>query len=206
MAALFQLEEFEASDPLSMLGAGLGMTLAATPGKSTESIGVTFYEQGYQAGWDDAAKAAADEQAHFSAEFSHNLQDLGFTFQEARSQVVHSLEPLLTALVEQVFPTLVQQTLAQSILEEISPLIDIAADTPIQIVVSEENQATLEPILASNFTYPLELIVEKSMGPGQVFLRAGNAEKHIDLDGALQSIAQAIKALDQPDIGALSHG
>ena len=202
MAQLFHLEEFEQWIGNSGIGKFSG---SGAQGKESDTIRVTFYEQGYKAGWDDAVVASQQDQANISAELAHNLQDLGFTFHEARSHIIHSIEPLLQALVEKLLPELFAQTLAQRILDEIVSLVDQAADTPIQVVIAPCNLPILEPVLA-NATCPLELIEEPSLSAGQVYLRSGQIEKQIDLDSAISSISEALTALGQESTGAFAHG
>jgi len=204
MAQLFHLEEFEHQNSQT-LSKGFAAGAGASPGDG-DSVRVTFYEQGYKAGWDDAAAAAGEDQAKIGAELSHNLQDLGFTFHEARSHVIRSMEPLLLALVEKLLPELFAETFAQRILEEIMPLADKAADAPIQVVIAPSNRASLEPILAAATTCPLELVDEPSLGPGQVFLRSGQLEKQVDLESAISAISDAIAAIGQEASGAFANG
>ncbi len=206
MAQQLHLEEFE-TDEAAPFFQGLGIPTMAGKVKSGATAPSTKnYEHGYKAGWDDAAQAADEEQVKFTAEFSHNLQDLGFTFHEARSHVIHSLEPLLLALVEKLLPELVAQTVAERILEEIAPLAQKYADTPIQVVTSPANCAALEPILSASASWPLELVEEPSLGPGQVFLRSGKVEKHVDMDSVVTAITSAITAMGEENKGAFAHG
>jgi len=195
MAQLLHLEEF-APDAGGNPGNG----------GDNDSQRLASYERGYQAGYDDAAVAATEDQTRISAEFSLNLQDLGFTFHEARSHVIRSLEPLLLALVEKLLPDLVAQTMGQRILEEIIPLAETAADTPIQVVVAPSCLAAIEPLLKSATTCPLELVEEPSLGPGQVFLRSGKFEKQIDMQSVLGAITDAMSALERENSGVFAHG
>ncbi len=206
MGLQLQLEEFQNNDASTFLKE---MGLNPVSGKSNkfdETGGVNLYEQGYKAGWDDSARMADEDQSKFSTEFAHNLQDLGFTFHEARSHVIHSMEPLLNALVEKFIPELMAQTLVPLILQELIPLVEDIADAPIQIVISPSNLIALEPLLTAATTCPLDLSEEPSLGPGQVFLRSGKIEKQIDLDSALATIANAITALGNNSDEAFAHG
>jgi len=206
MSQLFHLEEFKISKNFSAFGAGQSHTGSAPGDDEAEAVRIAAYEQGYKAGWDDASQAAGDDQTRIGTEFSHNLQDLGFTFHEARSHVIRSLEPLLLALVEKLLPELVAQTMGQRVLEEIIPLAETAADAPIQVVICPENRPALEPLLTENATSPFEIIEEPSLGSGQVYLRSGKIERHIDLDQVVMNIAQAILAMGQENGEAFSHG
>lgn len=204
MAKLFHLEEFE---PLALVDswAPVDEHGAGTPA-ARKLAGVQSYEQGYQAGWEDAALAATQEQDQFSAEFSHNLQDIGFTFHEARSHVVGSMEGLLNALVDTLLPDVLAKSVGARILEEIIPMAEAAADRPIQIVVSPDNKRLVEPLLAEKTICPLELVEEPSLGPGQVFLRSGEIGKKIDLDGVIAQVKEAFDALLEDNREAFAHG
>lgn len=206
MSLQLQLEEFQTDDASTFLREMGIKPAGGNSGKGAELGGVNYYEQGYKAGWDDAARMAEDDQSKFSAEFAHNLQDLGFTFHEARSHVIHSLEPLLIALVEKVIPELLAQTLVPRIVEEIIPFAEDMADTPILVVVSPSNLIALEPLLLAATTCPLELRQEASLGPGQVFLKSDKMEKQINLEGALTAITDAIAALGNENREAFAHG
>ena len=171
-----------------------------------ESIRMAAYEQGYKAGWDDAARAEAEEQSRIGAEFARNLQDLGFTFHEARSHIMKALEPLLTEMVGKVLPQLVSETLGQTILEEILPLAADASDAPIQLLISPRSLPAVKPLLDSSLTVPLEIIEEESLADGQVFLRLGDIEKKIDMDAAVEKIGTAIQSIYALNEEAMKHG
>jgi hypothetical protein len=212
MRALFPLEDFGVTprpklqakpktDPLA--------EPALSPGPSAEEIEASrmaAYEQGYKAGWDDAVRAETDDQSRIGVEFARNLQDLGFTFHEARSHIMKALEPLLTEMVSKVLPQLVSQTLGQTILEELLPMAEAASDAPIQIVVSTASRPAIQHLVDGSLTIPLEIIEEPSLAEGQVYLRMGELEKKIDMDATVEKIGQAIKAVYALNKEAMKHG
>ena len=199
MAKLLHLEEFK-----SATSGNRGVVFGASVAGQSE--GPQSYEQGYQAGWEDAAEAASSQQSGFSAEFSNNLQDLGFTFHEARSHVVGSMESILSALIDTLLPEILADSIGARILEEITPLVGEAADRPIQIVVAPANVQLVEPLLSSKSGCPLELVEEPSLGVGQVFLRSGQLEREIDLDGAISKVKEAFSALMNNNRKVFAHG
>ena len=93
--SVFPLEEFSikivSNDPKLM------------PETSFEEHRLEAYEQGYKAGWDDAATAQADDHTRISAGFARNLQELSFTYHEAKGQILGSLEPLLKEMVTKIW-------------------------------------------------------------------------------------------------------
>lgn len=212
MTARIFLEEFDMRAPVparsSHASASPVTTHAELPPISPEQVEqarLEEYEAGYKAGWDDATRAEAESQGRIGAEFARNLQDLGFTFHEARSHVMQALEPLLTGMVERVLPELVSRTVGQTIVEELLPLASRAADAPIEVVVSPLSRAALEPMLAEA-AVPFTLVEEPTLAEGQVFIRSGPIERHIDFSRAVDRIGTAINGLYQLNEKAFRNG
>lgn len=207
MGSIFPLEEFQ-SATIGRTDSGLGPThrLQTKNAEELEKTRLTGYEAGYQAGWDDCVAAEAAEQSRIGAEFARNLQDLGFTFHEARSHIMRGIEPLLSGMLDKVLPNLVSETIGQTILEELLPLASVAADAPIEVVVPPSARAAIEPILNTVTAIPFILIEEPTLADGQVFLRSGSTEKHLDLVGAIERIRAAISDLYDLNEKAFKHG
>lgn len=211
----FRLEEFDTSDlpsaprrPAQMAPqvAAPAPVAPAISQDDLERARLDGYEGGYKAGWDDATRAEAEDQGRIGAEFARNLQDLGFTFHEARSHVMHALEPLLTGMVEKVLPRIVSESIGQTIVEELLPLASAAADAPIEVVVSSASRNALEGLLAESTSVPFTLIEEETLAEGQVFLRSGKTEKHLDLTGVVDRIGTAINGLYELNEKAFQNG
>ncbi|MCB1355963.1 MAG: flagellar biosynthesis protein [Maritimibacter sp.] len=221
MSSLLQLEEFAEADLVARrrtearaedpAGAAEGASPQAEPAPSItpemlEKTRLEGYEAGYKAGWDDATQAETSEQTRIGAEFARNLQDLGFTFHEARSHVMQALEPLLAGMVQRVLPRLVSETMGQTILEELLPLATDAADTPIEIVVAPASRPVLEQMLTGATSVPFSLVEEPTLAQGQVFLRSGKTERHIDFASAIDRIGAAIEGLYELNEKAFRNG
>ncbi len=175
------------------------------PPAAVESERVAAYEQGYKAGWDDAARAEAENQSRIGAEFARNLQEMSFTFHEARAHVIQAMEPLLLELVGKLLPELVAETLGARILEELRPLVEDRADGPIQVVIAPANRAALERQLEGAGAGAFRLVEEPSLAEGQAYLRVGSAERQVDIAGALERISTAIRSLYDLNERTLKH-
>ena len=176
------------------------------PAALPEKQRLAAYEDGYRAGWDDAIRQESENQARIGAEFARNLEDLGFTFHEARSHVMLALEPLLLGMIDKVLPSLVSDTLGKFILEELRPIAATAADTPIEIVVHPNDRAPLERLLGDNTSVPFEIREEPTLAEGQVFLRSGKSERKLDLPGVVDRIGEAIRGLYELNEKAFQNG
>ena len=158
-----------------------------------EDIRMQAYEEGYTAGWDDAAAAQTDDQSRIKADFARNLQSLGFTFQEARMHVLRAIQPLLQQIVSRLLPEMARETLASIALETLMPLADEMADAPVTVVLNPASRPAVEDLLDQATGLPLIVIEEPSLGEGQVYLRMGDTETRIDLDRATADIASAVR-------------
>lgn len=198
MSNRFILEEFLQSQSLGLDGLA-GADLTATAQAETDAAASDIYEKGYQAGWDDAVRASADDQARIGVELGRNLQDLGFTFHEARVQILRSLEQLLTEIASSLLPALIADLAKPILIEQIESIAKDIADLPIEIVVAPGARAALEPMLTDVATYEIRIAEEPSLAEGQVFLRAGDAEKFVNYADVFQNIVSAVSTLyDQP--------
>lgn len=198
MSNRFILEEFLQSQSLGLDGLS-GADLTATAQAETDAAASDIYEKGYQAGWDDAVRASADDQARIGVELGRNLQDLGFTFHEARVQILRSLEQLLTEIASSLLPALIADLAKPILIEQIESIAKDIADLPIEIVVAPGARAALEPMLTDVATYEIRIAEEPSLAEGQVFLRAGDAEKFVNYADVFQNIVSAVSTLyDQP--------
>ena len=157
-----------------------------------EEMRLAAFEKGYTAGWDDAVAAQDADQAKLRADLARNLEDLSFTYAEARAHVLHAMEPLLRDMVAKVLPAIAQETLAPLVLETLRPLAEEMAGAAITVVVNPANRHTVEALLSIGKTLPLTFVEEPSLGEGQVYLRMGDAESRIDLDGVIAAIGRAV--------------
>ncbi|MGB5558817.1 MAG: flagellar biosynthesis protein [Paracoccaceae bacterium] len=173
---------------------------------TAEAARAAEYEQGYQAGWDDATQSGLQEQARIKTELAHNLQDVGFTFHEARGHVMRSLEPLLNEIIGKVFPAAIRDSLAQSVIEAARPMAQAAVDAPIEVVVAPGNRAALEPVLTSIAHMNFVVKEEPTLGEGQVYLQSGKSELSLDFSETILNVQAALSALLDNNKEALKHG
>ncbi len=159
-----------------------------------EEARLAAYEQGYAAGWDDAAAAQDAEVARLRADLGRNLEDLAFTYQEAHSHVLRTLEPLLQDMVTKVLPAIARESIGHVVLDHLRPLARELAGAPIAIVANPANRGAIERLLIAEAGFPLSFEDEPSLGEGQVYLRLGEAESRVDLDGVIAAISAAVSA------------
>jgi len=183
--AVFPLEEFSttivSNDPK--------LTLET----SFEEHRLEAYEQGYKAGWDDATAAQVEEQSRVAADFARNLQELSFTYHEARSQILNSLKPLFTEMVSKVLPRLAQETLPQSIVDEVLSAASDRTSAEFEIVISPANRPALERLLEGQTALDVNIVEEPTMAEGLAYIRFNETEKQIDLTSVLAGFSQLVE-------------
>ncbi len=153
----------------------------------TASDTLQTYDEGYQAGWDDAQSAAEKTHAHVSAEFARTLQDLSFTFHEARFHAEAALEPLVQAMVECVLPDLLHTAFPQKLLDLLIPLAKDLEGQTITLRCAEHDLEALTQLTQVDYGLPLRLVPEPSLLPGQATFVLGHEHHAVDVASLRQA-------------------
>lgn len=208
MSIRYALEDFGdalTSDGQAQADAQIALTRADLE-VQLEARKLEGYEAGYQSGWDDAARSMDEDNARVRSEFARNLEDLGFTYQEARSHVLSSLEPLLTQMLQTVLPKALGDAIGPIVSEAMMPLAADMADRPIDVLVSPGSRPALEAFLADAGAVPFEIVEKDTLPDGQIYLRSHDCECSVDLTSAVDRITQAVNALYHVKEKAFDHG
>ncbi|MCL6284820.1 ABC transporter ATP-binding protein [Ruegeria sp. 2012CJ41-6] len=152
------------------------------------------FEQGYAAGLEDADAAQTSEQRRISADLIQSLQDLGFTYQEALQQMVASLEPMFQSLMDTVLPDTVERSFVHRIVAQLTEMARDQAGRPAIITVPSGAAEALAPALEAEFSFPVEMIEDASLPPGQASLSIGGDERELDCTALLDAISEATEA------------
>lgn len=198
MAAVFPLEDF--GDAVH----GLARTNAGTD--AIEEARAMGYEEGYRSGWDDAVAAGADRDNQISEEFARNLQDLGFTYHEARAHVVDSVSGLLKDFVDAVLPGTISEAVGLHFLAQLSQQIETLADSPVRIIVSPEDSTVLSRLVEAETALPVRIEEEAALAAGQAYFRFGALETRIDLTKISTALRSALDAAQSHNERVLNHG
>lgn len=161
---------------------------------AVEEAKLAAYEQGYKAGWDDAAAAQSEDQTRIRADLARNLQALSFTYQEARAHILKALEPLLTEMADRLLPVMARETLAPLVLERLMPLAEALGDQPAVLVLNPGMREAVEGLIEQATGLPLTIEEEPTLGEGQVYIRLGTAEAKVDLTRVTAEIATAVRS------------
>ncbi|MBQ4823328.1 ABC transporter ATP-binding protein [Leisingera sp. HS039] len=169
----------------------------ALPAVSEELIEeqrLASFENGYSAGWDDAVTAKDQESSRISTELANSLEDLSFTYHEAQSQLLDSLDPMFKVLTSAVLPDAMAASFGHHIVDQLADMAKGQTDQPMQIVVAPGEAAPVRSLLPDNFSVPVTVQEDSVLSAGQAYLRIGSTECEINCDALLESIQDSIEA------------
>lgn len=159
-----------------------------------EDAKIASFEQGYSAGWEDAAAAQQGDQSRIRADLARNLQSLAFTFQDARAHVLQAIRPLILEMASRLLPEVAREALAPTVLEALMPMADTLADAPLVLVLNPTVRDSVEGLVAQATGLPMVIEEEPSLGEGQVYIRFGTSETKVDLTQVTADITAAVRA------------
>jgi flagellar assembly protein FliH len=176
------------------------------PDPSIEEQKLQSFEAGYQAGWEDATKAQSDQHARISAELEQSLQEISFTYHEAVAKLTSSFQPVLTEIIEKVLPEISRQSLTLHLSEQVNKLIAETIDRPIEITVSEENEERIRSLIEDKIKEPFKIVLDEDIGANQIFVKLGQQERQIDIQGIIDQIKAATDAFFHEVAEQENHG
>ncbi|MBI1494340.1 hypothetical protein [Halocynthiibacter styelae] len=181
--APLKLEEFDIQPVRA--SAPAGAQPAAQDHVQSEEAKLEAFENGYKAGWDDAAKSHAENLDNVSVELARNLQELSFTFHEARAQVLKDMRAVFSELMEKIMPRIAAENLPAMIAEQITEIARSDVNTRIELQVHPANAQSVENLLPAQNSLDVVVVGEASLGEGQARLVFAEGEQIVDLSGVL---------------------
>lgn len=150
------------------------------------------FENGYQAGWDDAIKAQTDTGTQISAGLAASLQDASFEYHEVRSTLNTAVQEIMSGVMKTLLPKLAQASLGAHICEQVMAMTHSGLERTIEIAVAPDAEAVVKSRLSEGIEGPFEIVVDRHLAPTQVLLRLGSDEREINLEHMLNEISTTI--------------
>ncbi len=152
------------------------------------------FETGYSAGWEDAVTAKDQEVTNISATLATSLQDLNFTYTEAQSQLIESLDPMFKVLTSAVLPDAMAASFGHHVVEQLTEMAKDQSDQGMVIVVAAGEGASVRALLGENFSVSVSVKEDEMLEAGQAYLRVGTAERELNSSALLESVQDSIDA------------
>ena len=167
--------------------------VAAESGGNEDELLASF-EQGYKAGWDDAISAKSEEHASVSAELATRLNDLSFTYHEARESILADLAPTVEKAIMTVLPEVARQAVGALAVEQLNAIIRENSETPVVLSTAPDTYQPIIDVMPEDQKIPVEVVRDESLAEGQVRFEFAQRERLIDLSEVLEAVAEAMTA------------
>lgn len=171
-----------------------------------EEVKLEAFEQGFNAGWEDAEKTHGAERSQMNAAVVQRMQDMTFTYHEALSNLTQRMQPLMTDVVTKLVPGVATSSMRAHLMSEIDRLTRNAAEGAIEIAAAPQVVDALREALDDALDAPFNIVADETLGDGQLFLRIAKAEREINIDAIRSGLTQALDAFFEPSRQELPHG
>lgn len=151
------------------------------------------FDEGYNAGWDDAMARLEEEQARIGEELGRNLMTIERDHLAARQDLVADLEPALRDIFDKLLPHAVERSFLSNLLEEVDLALAATTDQ-LCILVSPEELAPMLRLLERADIPPTRahVIAEPALALSQAMIRWSGQERRLDLEGVLTDLDAAL--------------
>ncbi|MDA8746701.1 hypothetical protein N9M66_00645 [Litoreibacter sp.] len=189
MGELLQLEDFSAA--LTNLA-----NVAAQ--HDTKSLEKKSFDSGYRDGWNDAFAEARTQDKKARQDIAGALQELSFTYFEARQHIMGSFRPLLQAMMDGVLPHASKAALIPFVQQEMEALADMV-EPPIKIACAPSNVPLLQEIVGKSASLPIDIEAEETLTSTQIQLRYTDGFSSLDTETTVKRIQAAIEQFFTPE-------
>ena len=185
---------------------GQALSLESFDDEQIEDITATkTFQQGYQEGLQAGIAQTTADAAALEAEFVQSLGNIDFTYTEARSQLLGSLAPLLTTIVEKVLPHCVAEGFAGQLADMLLQAAAQDAKAGITLHIHPSQREAVESA-TSDAAVNLSLHEDPQLEPHAAWIRQRRSETLLDADGLLAAISEALGAIHHVENRTENHG
>lgn len=172
-----------------------------------EDLGPQGYEAGYSAGWEDATKAQSEVADTLRLDLAQRLQDLAFTFHEARAHILAGIEPVLTQIATLAVPAVLQETLGLHLVQQLRQAVSDHIPSSLTLRISPTDRDKIEASLPKDLVAPLEIIENEDLPPGLFEFSFDGQSTQVDFSQLQAAVREAVLGyLSQTTGKDVSHG
>lgn len=101
---------------------------------------------------------------------------------------------------------MLEASLRSHLVEQIHDLLGESTEHAIEFVISPKNVEFVEALLNQQLNVPFLLKSEASLGEGQIFLKADQTERLIDMDELSKNISNSLASFFQQSVEVPNNG
>ena len=150
------------------------------------------FEKGYGEGYEDATRAAEEERRRVGAALAGRLEDLSFTFHEARAAVEREVRDLVAAVADGVLPAMAREGFGGALVEAIEDGLAERAACPVAVSVAPEAVEIVGPLMPQVKGFPVTLRGDPDLGPGQAVIGFPDGEREVDMEAVAERARAAL--------------
>ena len=163
------------------------------------------FQQGFQEGLQAGIAQATAETAALSAELVHNIGNIDFTYAEARGELLGSLAPLLTTIVEKILPHCVAEGFAGQLTYLLLEAAKQDGAAAINLHIHPSQRAAVSTALTDS-SAQVTLHDDPTLPPHAAWIGQGRKETLLDVDGLLMTISETLGAIHHQVDRTEHHG
>ena len=150
------------------------------------------FDKGYGEGYDDATAAAEAEHRRVGAALAGRLQDLSFTYHEARVAMVREIRDLLAAIGDGVLPAMGREGFGAALAEAVGAEIEARATCPVAVSVAPEAVDLVAPLMPEVQGFEVTLRGDPDLGEGQAVIGFPDGERELDMAPVVERALAAL--------------
>lgn len=168
--------------------------LGQAPGMASVDHAIDRFDDGYNAGWDDAMAQVEAEQSRVAAQLAERLTGLERDQRAAMTTALMTLEPALRDVFDKLLPSTVERAFLPILLEEVEAVLDAGTEC-LTLVVAPEDAAPVARLLERGGIAAERVTVtsEPALSMSQALIRWTGQERQIDLEGVLTALDDALE-------------
>ena len=164
------------------------------PDVDVDALRSNAYEEGYKSGWDDCHSEHLKSDQAISSDLARSLREVETTYRDARSDVLSAIKPVIDTIIEQLLPKLAAGGLGAMVAHELMPHLQAASELEPELQCAANMVPVLQKLVEDRDDVSVRIRPEPSFSGGQVALRLGAEERHIDLSAAIEEIGQELSS------------
>ena len=164
------------------------------------------FEKGYAEGYEDATRAAEEGRRRVGAALAGRLEDLSFTYREARVAILREVRELLEAVGDGVLPAMGHEGFGATLAEAVTAEIEARVACPVAVSVAPDAVDVVAPLMPEVQGFPVDLRGDPDLGEGQAVIGFPDGEREIDVGPvvtrALAALAEWMDEAGRPQAEA----